>query len=124
MRTRILWPDEWPRINVPELPPLFPYVAPQNIAVIVAEDEAGEIIGVLSALRVTHLEGIWVKPGLRGGGVAHALFQQALDVARTRDETWVLGGAADADEAMDGYIRRLGGFPLPVRFYPMPVGGH
>lgn len=124
MKTRILRPEEWHRINVPELPALFPFVDPQNIAVVIAEDDSGEIVGCISTLRVTHLEGIWVKPELRGGMVAMSLLRQALAIARMRNESWVMGGAAETDPVMDGYIRRLGGIPLPVKFYPMPVGGH
>jgi len=124
MKTRILRPDEWGRVPINEMPSLLPFVAPQNIAIIVVEDDAGEIIGMLSALRVTHLEGLWVKPEYRGRMVAWDLYRQAMALAGVRDESWVVGGAADGDETMDGLIRRCGGNPLPLRFYSMPVGGH
>lgn len=125
MRTRILRPEEWGRVPINDaLPSLLPFVAPQNIAIIVAEDDAGEIVGVLSALRMTHLEGLWVHPEQRGGMVAWKLYTQALALANVRDESWVVGGAADGDETMDDLIRRCGGNQLPLRFYSMPVGGH
>ena len=124
MKTRILRPDEWGRVPTHEMPSLLPFTAPQNIAIIVTENEAGEIVGVLSALRVTHLEGLWVKPEYRGRMVAWELYTQALALANVRDETWVVGGAADGDETMDNLIRRCNGTPLPLRFYSMPVGGH
>ena len=124
MRTRILQPEEWHRIPTPDLPLLLPYVAPQNIAVIVAEDDKGEIIGCLSAMRVTHLEGIWVKPEHRGGMVAWALYRQAVALADVRHEEWVFGGAAEDDERMEDLIQRCGGSQLPLKFYSMPVGGH
>lgn len=107
-----------------DMPPLLPFVTPQNIAIIVAEEDDGEIIGCLSAMQVTHLEGLWVKPEKRGGLVAWMLYQQAIAFANVRQERWVFGGAADGDERMDGLIRRCGGTPLPVKFYSMPVGGH
>jgi ribosomal protein S18 acetylase RimI-like enzyme len=125
MKTRILRPDEWGKVPLDgDMPSLLPFVAPQNIAIIVVEDDAGEIVGMLSALRVTHLEGLWVKPEYRGRMVAWDLYRQAMALAGVRDESWVVGGAADGDDTMDGLIRRCGGNPLPLRFYSMPVGGH
>jgi hypothetical protein len=121
MRTRILPPEEWDRLRVAELPALLPYVAPQNIAVIVVETDDGEIVGCLAALQVTHLEGVWVKPERRRGVVLRGLLRQAMALARVRRESWVLGGATAGDEQMDDLIRRLGGAPLPVSFYTMPV---
>jgi len=123
MRTRILKPEDWGSVDAPDLPLLLPFVAPQNIAIIAAENAAGERVGYLSALRVTHLEGLWVRPGQRGGRVAFELFRQGLALALARDETWVIGGAANGDSRMDDLIRRVNGVPLALRFYTIPAGG-
>lgn len=123
MRTRILRPEEWSTVDVPDLPPLFPYVAPQNIAVIAAENGDGKNLGYLSALRVTHLEGLWVRPEARGGRVAFELLRQGLALAKARQESWVIGGAANGDARMDDLIRRSSGVPLALRFYTIPAGG-
>lgn len=120
MRTRILPPEEWHRLNVGELPALLPYVAPQNIAVIVVEDDDGEIIGCLSALQVTHLEGLWIKPG-QNGIVGRALLRQAGALARVKHEDWVFGTVGDGDDRMDGIMRRLGGHPVKARLFSMGV---
>ncbi len=45
MRTRILKPEEWGRLDGRDLGALLPFVEPQNIAVIVVED-AGEIVAI------------------------------------------------------------------------------
>lgn len=123
MRTRFLPPEEWHRVKGLEVSALLPHVAPHNIALIVVEDDAGEIIGSLACLQVTHLEGVWVKPERRNGVVVRALLRQAYELAKCRAEEFVIGGAADGDGAMDGYIGRLGGAALPLKFYALSVKG-
>jgi hypothetical protein len=121
---RILRPEEWHRINTPDLPPLVPFVEPENLAVVVVEDDAGEIIACVSAMRVTHFEGLWIKPEYRGNaGVFRALIRQAYAVPRVRGEAWVFGSSAHGNDRMERMCGRLGGRELPVRFYAMPVGG-
>ncbi len=123
MKARILRPEEWSRLNTPDLPALLPYVEPQNIAVVVVEDEAGEIMACVSVMQVTHFEGLWIKPERRGNaGIFRALIRQAYAVPRVRGERWVFGGAGLHDDKMDVVCRRLGGKPLPLEFYAMPVG--
>jgi hypothetical protein len=123
VRPRILRAEEWGRINSPDLPTLLPYVEPQNIAVVVVEDDAGEIAACVSVLQASHFEGLWIKPEHRGNaGVFRALIRQAYAVPRMRGEQWVFGGAEDGDARMDKLCCRLGGQSLPVRFYAMPVG--
>ena len=123
MKARILKPEEWQRIDTPGLPELLMYTEPQNIAVVVVEDDAGEIVACVSALQVTHFEGLWIKPEKRGNaGVFRSLIRQAFAVPRTRGERWVLGGAEDGNECMDALCSRLGGQALPLKFFSMPVG--
>jgi len=123
MRARILKPEEWGRINSPELPELLPYTEPENISVVVVEDDAGEIVASVAALQVTHFEGLWIKPEYRGNaGVFRALIHQAYMVPRARSEQWVFGGAEKGNEQMGTLCKRLGGHPLSVEFYAMPVG--
>lgn len=122
MRARILRPEEWGRINAPDLPALLPYVEPQNAAVCVVEDD-GKIVGSVCAMQITHFEGLWLAPEYRGNaGVFRSLLRQAYAVPRTRGERWVFGGAEHGDEKMDRLCSRLGGQPLPLKFYAMPVG--
>jgi hypothetical protein len=125
MKARILSPDEWTRMNAPELPPLVPFVEPENLAIVVVEDDDGGIMACVSAMRVTHFEGLWIAPEHRGNpGVFRSLIRQAYAVPRVRGERWVFGGAAHGDDRMERMCGRLGGRELPVKFYAMPVGGH
>jgi ribosomal protein S18 acetylase RimI-like enzyme len=125
MNTRVLPVEEWGRIEGSGLSALLPYCEPQNISVMVVEDEAGKILACVSALRVTHFEGLWIDPEHRGDpGVFRALIRKAYAVPRERNEAWVIGGAESGNEQMNALCRRLGGHPLPVEFFAMPVGEH
>jgi hypothetical protein len=118
---RILRPDEWPKVEHLDLSMLVSRCSPENVAIVVVEDEAGEIVGCMGVLQITHLEGVWVKPELRRGIILRPLLRMAMALARTRGEVFVFGGAADGDDRMDGLIRRLEGRPMPLKFYAMPV---
>jgi len=123
MNTRILSPEEWQKINSPGLPDLLMYTEPQNVAVVVVEDDAGEVMASVCALRVTHFEGLWIEPKHRGNaGVFRSLIRQAYALPRMRGEHWVLGGAANDDTRMGDVCCRLGGQKLPLSFFAMPVG--
>ena len=121
MRTRILKPEEWQRLEQTAPSPTLPYVAPENVAVVATEDDSGDIVGHLPVLRVTHLEGLWVKPERRNGVVLRPLLRQALAFAQVRGESFVLAGIAEDNEQMDGLIRRVGGRPLAAKFYVIGV---
>ena len=123
MKARILAPEEWGRINSPELPELLPYVEPENIAVVVVEDDSGDIVASVAALQVTHFEGLWIKPEYRGNAsVARSLIRELYTVPRARREHWAFATAAQDNEKMDSVCRRLGGQPMEVKFYMMPLG--
>lgn len=123
MRARILNPEEWPRLEGHDLSALLPYVVPQHTAVVVVEDDAGDIVATVADLRATHFEGLWLAPEHRGNaGVFRTLIREAYALPRKRGETWVFGGAGRGDARMKMLCRRLGGQPLPVEFFALPVG--
>lgn len=123
MKARVLRPEEWQRLDRPGLPDLLAYTEPQNTAVVVVENGAGEIVASVCALQVTHFEGLWLKEEHRGNaGVFRSLIRQAYALPRSREEHWVFGGAEDGNDQMGELCSRLGGHPLPVKFYVMPVG--
>jgi len=123
MRARILRPEEWGKLDGRDLSKLLPYVEPENVAVCVVEDEAGEIIGCLAAIQVTHLEGTWIAPEHRGkAGALRALLRQAFAVPQARGERWAFGGT-DGD-SVKGFLERLGGKPLDMQFYALPTGAN
>lgn len=123
MKARILQPEEWGKINAPAIPETLIYTEPKEIAVIVVEDDDGKVVASICAMRVTHLEGLWIAPEYRKHpGVFRALKRLTYAVPRVRGERWVFGGAADGDELMASICERLGGKMMPLKFYAMPVG--
>ena len=124
MRARILPPEEWSRVPAEsDAPQLLKYVAPENVAPVVVEDDDGNIVASTLVLAVTHFEGLWVRQDMRGNaGVFRALIRQAYALPQARGESWAFGGAAHGDERMAGVCHRLGGRELPLRFFAIPVG--
>jgi len=123
MRARILQPEEWSKLEPHGAPGTLPFVEPQNIAVVVVEDNAGAILACVQVLQVTHFEGLWIAPEHRGNaGVFRALIRQAYAVPQMRQERWAIGAAANGDGRMDTLCHKLGGEPLPMHLYAIPVG--
>lgn len=123
VKARVLPPEEWDRVNSPGLPELLPYVRPDNIAIVVVEKD-DEIVGIICALRATHLETMWVRPDCRRNpGVIRALMRTAFAVPLARGEEWVIGGADTDNHLMDSFCTRLGGRELKQKFYVLPAGG-
>lgn len=120
MKPRFLDPSEWHRLERPQIPPLFPYVNPGDMAVIAIEDDAGEIVACVSALKVTHFESLWVHPDYRGNaGVGRALLRYTIAIAKAWGANWAFGDIES--EQMKGFVERLGGVPVPVQFYAVPL---
>lgn len=119
MTTRVLPPDEWPRLAGTEAEHLWPSLDDQNARVLVVEDD-GAIVGVWVALRVVHAECVWVAPRYRGSyGVVKRLLvgmRNLADIWRTRS---VVTAAVNDDVRQ--IIDRLGGEPLPTH-YVIPIG--
>lgn len=120
MRVRVLPMEEWGRLGESQLPLLLPFVNPENIAIVVVEDE-GRIIGTLAALRVTHYEGAWIAPEYRGGIVPRMLLRTAADVVRGWGDSWAFGGAA-SDEMRD-ILKRLGAVEIPMEIHAIAIEG-
>jgi len=122
VRTRILGPEEWSRVERETPMPLMPFTHPRNMAVCVVEGDGG-IAATVSTLRVTHLEGLWVKPEFRGNaGVMRALLRQAWATAQLRDERWMFGGAEHGDAVMQDLNERIG-HKIPMDLYAISFGG-
>lgn len=123
MKARILPPEEWKTLEDPTVAPFLRYVAPHDVDVIVVEDGSEQIASLVSA-RITHMEGLWIKPERRNGYAFRPLWRQAMALAAVRGEKYVLGGAADGDAVMPGLIKRIHGQLLPMRHYAIPVTGY
>jgi len=122
MQTRVLGPEEWLERGSSTLAaPLVQYVTPENVSLVVVEDE-GKMVASVAAIRVTHFEGLWMDSAHRGNpGIMRGLLRKATSVAKERGEHWVIAGADG--EQMRGFTKRLGGIILPLDFYLMWVGG-
>lgn len=123
MRTRTLPPEEWDKLEPTGMPPLFPFVRPEDISVVVVEDDDGKLLAAMTVLRVVHFEGAWVNPEKEGIGVTRALLRAACDIARGWNDRWVMGGAAVEDETMHRVCDRLGGVFLPMNLYGISLEG-
>jgi hypothetical protein len=120
VRARILSTEEWPKVEHLDMPPIIPFVSPENIAIVAVEDDAGKVIACMSVLQVTHFEGAWVDPEHRNAGVVRALLRLASALPLARGESWVFGGS-DSEQMRD-VLQRLGGVEVPMSTFILPVG--
>lgn len=121
MRTRILPPEEWPRLIGTEAELAFPLVDPLAAEVLVVE-EGDEIIGTWMLLKVVHAECIWIAPKHRGTfGVAKRLIKGMRELASSWGVQSVVTGSVDPK--VTDLILRLGGKPMPCESFILPVEG-
>lgn len=103
MTGRLLPREEWRRLPSQEL------LEPDSQVYVV--EDAGRIVACLKALRVTHLEGLWIAPEYRGNpGLGLRLIRGAKTLAARWP--WVWAGA-DTDHMRD-IVSRLGGTKLQM----------
>jgi ribosomal protein S18 acetylase RimI-like enzyme len=120
VRARILSTEEWQKVEHLDMPPIIPFVSPENIAIVAVEDDAGKVIACMSVLQVTHFEGAWVDPEHRNAGVVRSLLRLASALPIARGESWVFGGS-DSEQMRD-VLQRLGGVEVPMSTFILPVG--
>ena len=120
MTVRILSADEWPDAAFEGQPAVLPFVEPQNVALVVVEDQ-GRIVARLGVYSATYLEGLWVAPEYRHhAGVMRALLRQVIEIPKARGEHWAFGVCAS--EEMHGYLERLGR-QVPVELFALSTEG-
>ncbi len=121
MSIRVLPHEEWDKLSETQLPPLLPFVRPEDIDIVVAED-GGRVVGSLAVLRVTHLEGLWIDHGHEGNpGIGRGLMNAAFALARRTAPGWAIGGAVS--DQMRDILGRLGAVKIPMDSYAVKVGG-
>lgn len=119
MKTRILPPEEWPRLKGTEAERAWPGLNPENTRILVVE-EGEDIVACWAFLRVVHAECIWVKPSHRGlVSVARRLFKGLRETAAAWGVTRVITGAVSPDVV--DLIDRFGGYPMPCESFVLPV---
>lgn len=119
MTTRILPPDEWPRLVGTEAEQLWPLLDPSTARVVVVEHD-GAIVGCHVLMQVVYAECLWVHPDHRGkSSVARRLWSGVQETARG------LGVHAVATHAIDDTVRGLlahvGAVRVPGDAYMVPV---
>lgn len=119
MTTRILPPDEWPKLAGTELGQAAPYFDPERATIIVVED-GSTIVGCWALLSMWHVEGVWIHPEHRkAGAVARRLMRGMTKQAKDQGARVVIT-AALSDEVV-GLIGHLGGQLLPWAHFSIPV---
>jgi hypothetical protein len=99
--TRILPPEEWPRLAGTEAEAVWPHLDPNLTMVLVVEHE-GAIVGTWVLVRVLHAECLWIAPAHRQRtSVARHLWGCLRAIARR------LGVPAVVTAAVNDDTRRL-----------------
>lgn len=119
MKTRVLPPEEYWRLERTGIP-LFPRVRPEDVSVIVVEEEE-KVVACMTILRANHFEGAWIDPEHRNAGVTNALLSASSEMARCSGSEWVFAGAAD--DHMRSILDRLGANKVPMDLYILDLGG-
>lgn len=119
MNSRILPPEEWPRLKGTEAEAVWPQLVPENTRVLVVEED-GEIVGAWVLLRVVHAECLWAAPSHRGSlGVATRLLRGMWEIASKWGASRVVTGSTSPE--VTGLIKRVGGEPMPCESFVLPV---
>lgn len=119
MTTRVLPPDEWPRLAGTDLETVWPNLDPHHACVVVVEQDQ-EIVACVSVLRQVVLECLWVAPSHRAKSrLGWRVLQRALQVGKWLGAKVVF--TLPATDALMDQVLRLGGVRLP-RVAVLPVG--
>ena len=117
--TRVLPPEEWPRLAGTEAETLWPHLVPSQSRVLVVEQGAA-IVGVWVLMQLVHAECVWIAPRHRGvGSVARRLLAFMRTQARAWGARTVLAGTTDP--AVGDLIAKLHGAKLPGEAYVIPL---
>lgn len=105
MTDRILPPEEWHKLAGTELGPALAALPPERTAILVVEDDAGQIVGCWALVLWYHAEGVWIAPAHRGKtSVARRLWRGMRALAQGVRTPTVITGAADP--AMHALLRK------------------
>ncbi len=117
MTSRILPPEEWPRL--PDGATVWPLMDPARGQILVVEED-GAIVGTLTLLQVTHAECLWIAPSHRRRfGVMKRLLDGMWTVARALPVRAIWSGALS--DTMRDILTRIGGVPVPGDSYVFAV---
>lgn len=121
--SRILPVEEWPKLAAVDPDGVWPLLKPDDTQVVVVE-QGDQIVGVWLAVRFVHAEGVWIDPAHRGAfGVVKRLLSGMRAAAKSWGASVVWTGAAEGDTGVMQLITKLGGTPIPMTSYRLPMGG-
>lgn len=120
LKTRLLPPDEWGRLDGTELETVYPYLDRVRAHVIVVEEQ-DHIVGCWALFPLTHAEGVWIAPEHRKKtAVARQLLRAMRATARAMGSQAV-NTAALSDDVRE-MLSALGAVPLPGTHYALGLG--
>lgn len=120
LSSRILPRDEWGKLDAcPEAATIWRHLVDSQAEMVVAENEAGEIVGHFVLVPVLHAHGLWVDERYRHVGVFRALFAAVSTRVRElgRDSVWT---CADTD-VVRALWARLGATVVAGDHYMLPA---
>lgn len=121
MTSRILPPEEWPRLDDVGAETVWDLLDPETAQILVIEDE-GQIVGTLTLMSVLHAECLWIKPSHRKGyGVGKRLLDGMWGAARGQGARALWSGSMS--DAMTNILHRIGASEVPGRSFVFPVKG-
>lgn len=119
MISRILPPEEWPRLSGTEAGTVWQHFDPEQTQVVVVEKD-GRIVATWTVLRTVTVECLWADPEYRGSfGVTKRLLRGMREAA-TRWGARVVYTASASAHVTD-LIRRFGGIPSPCETFILPI---
>lgn len=119
MTSRLLPPDQWPRLDEAGAETVWRLLDPRHAEILVIEDE-GQIVGTLTLMTVLHTECLWIKPSHRKGyGVMKRLLDGMWSAAHVKGVTALWSGSMS--DTMTNILHRLGASEVPGRSFVFPV---
>lgn len=119
MTTRLLPPEEWPRLVGTEAEHLWPHLNPQTARIVVVERD-GVIVGCHVLMTVLHAECLWIAPAYRGAASVGRRLWTAVQEEARRDGVAAVMTQADSDPVRR-LIARAGGVRVTGDPYMVPV---
>lgn len=120
MTSRILPPDEWPRLKGTEAETIWPLLSPETAQVLVVE-QGEDIVGCWLLYPLLHAECVWVAPDHRGrGAVARRLLAFMRRVAQ--DLGWRTVMTAACSDDVRRLLTHLGAIQVPGTHHVIPIG--
>lgn len=123
MITHLLPVEDWRIVADTDLGRVLPLLTScaDDVKILAAFDDSGELVGCWGALRMVHVEGVWVTPRLRGKASVQRRMMRAMKEAIA---PWGVSSAVTGatERSVEALIMAHGGTKLPPT-YVFPLGG-